>query len=86
MHDDSDLEFLDARKPPNTSVETWEFRVEDSIRWRDVPGMGQFDVDGLEDEGDRAAVYGDVAALLAFGTVVALTFGVGIGGWYLRGL
>ena len=80
------LEFLDARKPPNTSVETWEFRVEDSIRWRDVPGMGQFDVDGLEDEGDRAAVYGDVAALLAFGTVVALTFGVGIGGWYLRGL
>ena len=24
--------------------------------------------------------------MLAFGTVVALTFGVGIGGWYLRGL
>ena len=52
--------------------------VDDEERPRAVPGRA--------DEGDRAAVHGDVAALLAFGTVVALTFGVGIGGWYLRGL
>ena len=59
------LEFLDARKPPATSLEAWDDRITDCVRWSEVPGMGMFDVDGLED-GDRAKVYDDAVAVLAF--------------------
>merc|ERR1712216_1010783 len=34
------LAFLDARKPPNTSLEAWDARVDESVKWRLVPGMG----------------------------------------------
>lgn len=80
------LEFLDARKPPDTSLEAWDDAVEDAVRWRDVPGMGMFDVDGLEEAEDRAEMYADAVAVMAFGVVVLLVFGVGVGEWYLRGL
>ena len=40
------LEFLDARKPPNTPLQTWDEAVEDAVRYSTVPGMGMFDVDG----------------------------------------
>ena len=80
------LEFLDARKPPDTSLEAWDDAVEDAVRWRDVPGMGMFDVDGLEDAEDRAGMYADAFAVAAFGAAVLLVFGVGVGEWYLRGL
>jgi hypothetical protein len=80
------LEYLDCRKPPNTSLEAWDNQITDCVRWAEVPGMGMFDVDGLEDEGDRARFYGDATAVLAFMTVVFLVFGVGIGQWYFKGL
>ena len=35
---------------------------------------------------DRAGVYADAAAVLAFGVVLVLVFGVGIGSWYAAGL
>ena len=80
------LEFLDVRKPPATSLEAWDDRITDCVAWSEVPGMGMFDVDGLEDDGDRAKVYDDAVAVLAFGTVVCLFFGVGVGQWYIRDL
>ena len=80
------LAFLDARKPPAMSLEAWDEKVEDAARWRFVPGMGQFDVDGLEDAEDRNEVFADAMTLLAFGTVVTLTFAWAFGGWYLHGL
>ena len=80
------LAFLDARKPPAMSLEAWDEKVEDATRWRFVPGMGQFDVDGLEDAEDRNEVFADAMTLLAFGTVVTLTFAWVFGGWYLHGL
>jgi len=80
------LEYLDTRKPPDTSLEAWDNAVEDAVRYSAVPGMGMFDVDGLEDAEDRAGVYADAAAVLAFGVVIVLTFGVGFGSWYLAGL
>ena len=80
------LEFLDTRKPPATSLEAWDDRITECVRWSEVPGMGMFDVDGLEDDGDRSKVYDDAVAVLAFGTVVCLFFGVGVGQWYIRGL
>lgn len=76
------LEFLDARKPPDTPLETWDDAVEDAVQYRDVPGMGQFDIDGLESADDRAGLYDDAAAVLAFFCVVALVFGFGLGGQY----
>ena len=80
------LEFLDTRKPPATSLEAWDDRITDCVRWSEVPGMGMFDVDGLEDVSDRSKVYDDAVAVLAFGTVVCLFFGVGLGRWYVAGL
>ena len=80
------LEFLDVRKPPATSLEAWDDRITDCVRWSEVPGMGMFDVDGLEEDGDRGKVYEDAVAVLAFGTVVCLFFGVGVGRWYIQGL
>ena len=80
------LEFLDTRKPPATSLEAWDDRITDCVRWSEVPGMGMFDVDGLEDVSDRSKVYDDAVAVLAFGTVVCLFFGVGLGRWYIAGL
>jgi hypothetical protein len=68
------------------SLEAWDEKVEDATRWRFVPGMGQFDVDGLEDAEDRNEVFADAMTLLAFGTVVTLTFAWAFGGWYLHGL
>jgi hypothetical protein len=80
------LAFLDTRKPPNVSLEAWDERVDTSLKWRLVPGMGQFDVDGLEDAQDRNEVFADAMVVLAFGTVVLLTFAWAFGGWYLHGL
>ena len=80
------LEFLNTRKPPATSLEAWDDRITDCVRWPEVPGMGMFDVDGLEDDGDRSQAYEDAIAVLAFGTVLILFFGVGVGQWYVRGL
>ena len=80
------LAFLDTRKPPNVSLEAWDERVDTSLKWRLVPGMGRFDVDGLEDAQDRNEVFADAMVVLAFGTVVLLTFAWAFGGWYLHGL
>ena len=80
------LAFLDARKPPNVSIEAWDARVDESVKWRSVPGMGQFDVDGLEDAEDRNEVFADAMVLLAFCTMILLTFAWAFGGWYLHGL
>lgn len=80
------LAFLDARKPPNVSLEAWDERLDMCLKWRLVPGMGQFDVDGLEDAEDRNEVFADAMVVLAFGTVVLLTFAWAFGGWYLHGL
>lgn len=42
------LQFLDARKPATVSLAGWNDVLVDRINTRSVPGMGQFDIDGLE--------------------------------------
>jgi hypothetical protein len=42
------LQFLDARKPANLDLSDWNDILLDRINTRSVPGMGQFDIDGLE--------------------------------------
>ena len=44
------LEFLDARRPPSIGLNEWNDLLTRRINTRSVPGMGQFDVDGLESE------------------------------------
>ena len=80
------LEFLDARKPPKMPLKEWDDAIVECVRWYDVPGMGQFDVDGLEDGEEREAVYADAIAALGFFTAVLLAFAWAVGGWYLKGL
>ena len=80
------LEFLDARKPPKMPLKEWDDAIMECVRWYDVPGMGQFDVDGLEDGEEREAVYADAIAALGFFTAVLLAFAWAVGGWYLKGL
>ena len=80
------LSFLDQRKPPGMRLEAWDERIDVRLKWRLVPGMGQFDIDGLEDSEDRSELYADAIVVLAFSTIVLLTFAWVVGGWYLTGL
>ena len=54
--------------------------VEAKVDIYSVPGTG-FDVDGMEDQQGQIE---DVTTVLGFMTLVVLSFGVGIGSWYLR--
>ncbi len=67
-------------------LEAWDERIDVRLKWRLVPGMGQFDIDGLEDSEDRSELYADAIVVLAFSTIVLLTFAWVVGGWYLTGL
>jgi hypothetical protein len=42
------LQFLDSRKPSSVSLSDWNDVLVDRVPTRGVPGMGQFDIDGLE--------------------------------------
>lgn len=46
-----------------------------SLQIDEVPGMGQFDIDGIDAE-DRNNVYGDVLAIMSFAVVIILSFGL----------
>jgi hypothetical protein len=41
------LQFLDSRKPSTVSLSDWNDLLVDRIRTSSIPGMGQFDIDGL---------------------------------------
>jgi hypothetical protein len=41
------LQFLDSRKPSTVALSDWNDLLVDRIRTRSIPGMGQFDIDGL---------------------------------------
>ena len=72
------LSFLeDGRRPPGTAPDAWDASLAERLRVRDVPGMGQFDVDGLTSE-DRGRFLDDVSAVLGFATIVMLTFGAAL--------
>ena len=44
------LEFLDARRPNSIFLTQWNDLLKTRINTRSVPGMGQFDIDGLDNE------------------------------------
>lgn len=46
-----------------------------SLQIDEVPGMGQFDIDGVDAQ-DRNTLYGDALAVMAFAFVIILSFGL----------
>lgn len=79
------LAYLDVHRPPGVSFDSWRDTVDQRLAVNRVPGMGQFDIDGLED-GKKEALFDDVSVLLAFATVVVLVFGTSVGWVYLQSM
>lgn len=79
------LAYLDVHRPPGVSFETWQTTVAERLAVHRVPGMGQFDIDGLEPS-QQASLLDDASVVLAFCTVVVLVCGVGVGWIYLQGV
>ena len=50
-------------------------QVMQSLQVEEVPGMGQFDIDGIDEE-DRNSLYGDALAVMSFAFVIILSFGL----------
>ncbi|KAK3238028.1 hypothetical protein CYMTET_51928 [Cymbomonas tetramitiformis] len=73
--------FLDTRKPVGLELLEWDDRVRDELCVRSVPGMGQFDIQGM-DASARDDMYDDAILVLAFGVICILVIGGGIGWVY----
>ena len=72
------LQWQEIRQPAGMPYGEWDRAFMASLRIDDVPGMGQFDVDGLDDVG-RSQSYADAFAAIGFATVIMLTFGIAYG-------
>ncbi len=75
------LSVLDGRRSPGTSPSDWDDSRAVRLNLRSVPGLGQFDVDGLT-ENDRGRLFDDVSALLTIATVGVLIFGAATAALY----
>jgi hypothetical protein len=64
------------RRPPTASAREWDDELREALALRDVPGMGAFDVDGLEAEqlSQRLEASALLMGLAAVGTIA---FGIG---------
>ena len=79
------LLFLDSRRPPGWSVDDWNAEVLAQVNIEAVPGMGQFDIDGLDSQDQSDLVSGGAAAL-GYLTVCVLAVGASIGAVYFAQL
>jgi hypothetical protein len=75
------ISFLDGRRPPGTSQSEWDATMHAALSLQSVPGLGQFDIDGLSGD-DRVRLFDDVSALLTFSTLLVLIFGAAVGALY----
>eukprot|EP00892_Ulva_mutabilis_P001127 jgi/Ulvmu1/11014/UM007_0194.1 len=69
------LIWQEVRQPADTVYRNWDDTVMTSLQIDEVPGMGQFDIDGLDETG-RDNVYGDVIIIMGFAVVIILSFGL----------
>jgi len=78
------LEFMNARVPGGVDELDWDAEIRKRCDVASVPGMGQFDIDGLDDA-KRSKAY-DVAAV-GFGAASAFVLAVGVllSGYVLQG-
>jgi hypothetical protein len=75
------ISFLDGRRPPGTSQSEWDASMHTALSLQSVPGLGQFDIDGLTGD-DRVRLFDDVSTLLTFATLLVLVFGAAVGALY----
>jgi hypothetical protein len=75
------LAFLDGRRPPGTTPPDWDVNLRSRLALRGIPGLGQFEIDGLNTE-DRSRLFDDVSVVLTFATVLVLVFGAAVGALY----
>jgi hypothetical protein len=72
------LLWQEVKQPAGTEYIDWDDRVMTTLCIEDVPGMGQFDIDGLE-EGQGSQYTSDAAIVLGFLVVIVLSFGAAYG-------
>lgn len=69
------LQFLSSRRPESISFEEWEDIIYNALPYRNVPGMRQFEIDGLEQQQtDDFLEKGN--SFLGLATAAVLIFGV----------
>jgi len=69
------LEFLDSCRPDYVGINQWNDIITSKIRTRNVPGMGQFDIDGLEGD-QQQEVLKLSSKILGFATATVLLLSV----------
>jgi len=69
------LEFLSARRPSSITFEEWEDSIFQRVPYRSVPGMGQFDIDGISGEQTQSIVAAS-SRVLSYATTAVLAFGL----------
>ena len=72
------LLWQEMRQPADVSYSKWDEMVMSDMLLEEVPGMGQFEVDGLDADG-RDNAYASVFLVMAFAFVVLISFGVSYG-------
>ena len=71
-------QWFQMRRPNGVGYLQWYEKVADELNIEDVPGMGQFDIDGL-DEDERSNTYTSVFAFMGLVFLVLMCFGVSYG-------
>lgn len=77
------LVWQEIRQPADTTYKDWDELFMSRLHIDDVPGMGQFDIDGLSASG-RDDTYANVLLVMGFATVVLISFGVAYGMVYMQ--
>lgn len=72
------LEFLDTRRPANFGLNQWNDVILEKVPFRNVPGMRQFDIDGLEAE-DQEKLLSTSSTVLGYFTGFIIVCGLGFG-------
>jgi hypothetical protein len=69
------LLWQELRQPADQSYTDWDRSVSEDLQIDEVPGMGQFDIDGLSEEG-RDNAYASVFFVMGVFVVLMLSLGV----------
>lgn len=69
------LLWQELRQPADVEYSGWDNTVMSSLHIDEVPGMGQFDIDGLDEPG-RDNLYGDAILVMGFAVVIVLSLGL----------
>lgn len=72
------VQWYQMRRPAGTGYMDWYDTVADALHIDDVPGMGQFDIDGL-DQDERSGVYTSIFAFMSLAFLVLMCFGLSYG-------